>query len=164
MGQIYGFQFQLNAQNCLAIPSLVHSNDSWFDGPDLYDGVGKLSLSVSCKTNSSHIPTCEFISCSLLVVLLWYDSLTSASTCPHLLPWLMESFATQQLAILKMPAGELSPNFLRTFLPWRVRMMQSFQWRKRASCPPDDTWHYLNTTSLVAQVVKNMPAMQETQV
>ena len=55
-----------------------------------------------------------------------------------------------------MPAGELSPNFLRTFLPWRVRMMQSFQWRKRASCPPDDTWHYLNTTSLVAQVVKRI--------
>jgi len=59
----------------------------------------------------------------------------------------------------EMPAGELSPNFLRTFLPWRVRMMQSFQWRKRASCPPDDTWPYLNTASLVAQVVKNMPAM-----
>jgi len=159
MGQIYCFQFQLNAQNCLAIPSLVHSNDSWFDGPDLYDGVGKLSLSVSYKTNSSHIPICEFISCSLHVVLLRYYSLTSASSCPHLLPWLMESFTTQQLAILKCQQGSCLPIFLRTFLPWRVRMMQSFQWRKRASCPPDDTWPYLNTASLVAQVVKNMPAM-----
>ena len=111
MGQIYGFQFQLNAQNCLAIPSLVHSNDSWFDGPDLYDGVGKLSLSVSYKTNSSHIPICEFISCSLHVVLLQYYFLTSASTCPHLLNWLMESFTTQQLAILKCQQGSCLPIF-----------------------------------------------------
>lgn len=48
MGQIYGFQFQLGLQNCLAIPLLVHSNDSWFDGSDLCNGISKLSPSVSC--------------------------------------------------------------------------------------------------------------------
>lgn len=41
------FQFQLGPQNCLAIPSPVHSNDSWFDGPDLYDGRSRLYPSVS---------------------------------------------------------------------------------------------------------------------
>ena len=106
----------------------------------------KIPHATGCGQNKQTNKQKKRNNCSPQVVLLWYYSLTSASTCPHLLPWFIK-FHHRATCHPEMPPGELSPNFLRTFPPWRVRTMLSFQWRRRVSCQPVATWSYRNTLS-----------------
>lgn len=140
MGQIYDFQFQLGLQNCLAIPLLVHSNDCWFDGPDLCNGVSKLSPLVSCTyfwclRRALHTHTYLWIyelqssSCVTLVLLsyfsFYFPSPASLGAYRHF---------TAATCHPEMLSGKPLLKVLGTFHPWRVRMIWSCHWR-RASWP-----------------------------
>lgn len=92
--------------------------------------------------------SCEFMNCDSPHCTTLVSPPPSASTCPHLLcTQLLGNLTTAShyLHIIASPPGMLSLNALSTFLPCRVRMMQSSPlWQKKVSSQPVITCDHRN--------------------
>lgn len=128
MGQIYSFQFQLGPQNCC---QFIYSNDSELNGTDLWNGM-------SSALPSSAFYTYFWVFCTPWVVNLWtviptlhypglysYFSFHLPTPTLHTVACGNLTTTSHYLDIIASPPGMLSLSALSTFLPCRVRMVQS---------------------------------------